>query len=96
MASIYLKDAYYSVKISENFKQNLEIELLDKQYKFICFQNGLASCTGKFTKITRVPLSDLRLWKILVSGYIGDFFTKDLTIEGCFNSEWVLQNCLID
>ena len=61
MASIYLKDAYYSAKISENFEQNLEIELLDKQYKFICFRNGLASCTRKFTKITRVPLSDLRL-----------------------------------
>ena len=25
-------------------------------------------------------------WKIVVSGYINDFFTKDHTSEGCFNN----------
>ena len=38
------------------------------------------------TKMTKVPLSYLRLRKILVSGYIDDFFTKDHTSEGCFNN----------
>ena len=36
--------------------------------------------------ITKVPLSDLRLRKIVVSGYIDDFFTKDHTSESCFNN----------
>ena len=86
MASIDLKDAYYSVKISESFQRYLKFEFLDKLYKFVCFPNGLAPCPRKFTKITKVPLSDLRLRKIVVSGYIDDFFTKDHTSEGCFNN----------
>ena len=83
MASIDLKDAYYSVKISESFQQYLKFEFLDKLYKFACFPNGLAPCPRKLTK---VPLSDLRLRKIVVSGYIDDFFTKDPTSEDCFNN----------
>ena len=75
MASIDLKDAYYSVKISESFKRYLKFEFLDKLYKFVCFPNGLAPCPRKFTKITKVPISDLRLRKIVVSRYIVDFFT---------------------
>ena len=86
IASIDLKDAYYSVKISENFQQYLKFEFLNKLYKFICFPNGLAPCPRKFTKTTKVPLSHLRLKKILVSGSIDDFFTKDHTSEGCFNN----------
>ena len=79
MASTDLKDAYYSVKISKNFTRYLKFEFLDKLDKFVCFPNGLAPCPRKFTKIAKVPLSDLRLPKIVVSGYIYDFFTKDHT-----------------
>ena len=83
MALVDLKDAYYSIKISKNFQPYLKSVFLDKLYKFACFPNGLASCPRKFTKITKEPLSDLRLRKIVVSGYIDDFFTKDHTSEGC-------------
>ena len=86
MTSIDLKDAYYCVKISESFQRYLKFEFLDKLYKFLCFPNGLAPCPRKFTKITKGPPSDLRLRKIVVSGYIDDFFTKDHTSEGCFNN----------
>ena len=70
-----LKVAYYSVKISENFQRYLKFEFLDKLYNFVCFPNGSVPCPRKFTKITKVSLSDLRLRKIVVSGYIDDFFT---------------------
>ena len=86
MASIDLKDAYYNVKISENFQRYLTFEFLNKLCKFVCFRNGLAPCPRKFTKITKVPLSHLTLQKILVSGCIDDFFTKDHTSEGCFDN----------
>ena len=49
IASIDLKDAYYNVKISENFQRYLKFEFLDKLYKFLCFPNGLAPCSRKFT-----------------------------------------------
>ena len=86
MISVDLKEAYYSVKISESFQQYLKFEFRDKLYKFVCSPNGLAPCPRKFTMITKVPLSDLRLRKIVVSGYIDDFFTKDHTSESCFNN----------
>ena len=38
MAWIDLKNAYYSVKISENFQRYLKFEFLDRLYKFLCFQ----------------------------------------------------------
>ena len=79
-----MKNAYYSVKISENFQRYLKFEFLDRLYKFLCFPNDLTPCPRKSTKITKVPLSDLRLQKIVVSGYIDDFFTKDHTSAGCF------------
>ena len=56
-----MKNAYYSVKNSENFQPYLKFEFLDKLYKFVCFPNGLAPCPRKFTKIMKVPLSDLSL-----------------------------------
>ena len=74
IGSIDLKDAYYSIKISENFQGYLKFEFLNKLYEFVCFPNGLAPCPRKFTKITKVTLSHMRLQKLLVSGYNGDFF----------------------
>ena len=44
------------------------------------FPNGLAPFS------TKVPRSDLRLRKFVVSGYIDDFFTKDHTREDYFNN----------
>ena len=86
MASVDLKDANYIVKISENFQRYLKLEFLDKLYKFLFFQNGLAPCPRKFTKITKAPLRDFKLWKIVVSGYIDDIFPKDHTSKDCFNN----------
>ena len=89
IGSIDLKDAYYSIKISKNFQGYLKFEFLHKLYKFVCFPNGLTPCPRKFTKITKVPLSSMKLQKILVSGYNDDFFKKDHTSEGCFNNVMV-------
>ena len=86
MASVDLKDANYIVKISENFQRYLKLEFLDKLYKFLFFQNGLAPCPRNFTKITKAPLRDFKLWKIVVSGYIDDIFPKDHTSKDCFNN----------
>ena len=81
-----MKNAYYSAKISEKFQQYLKVEFLDKLYKFVSFPNGFAPCLRKFTKIAKVPLSDFRLQKFVVSRYFDDFFRKYHTSEGCFNN----------
>ena len=55
MAIIYLKDAYYSVRISKDFKKFLKSQW-KRNYCFTCFPNGLASCPRKFTKSNKVPV----------------------------------------
>ena len=56
IASIDLKDAYYSVKTSKNFQRYLKFEFPDRLHKSVCFPNGLAPCPRKFAKIRKYHL----------------------------------------
>ena len=56
MASIDLKDVYYSVKIDERFQKYLKFIWHKKLYEFVCFPNGLSPCQRKFSKLTKVRL----------------------------------------
>ena len=78
MASIDLKDAYYSAKIDESFQKYLKFIWHQKLYKFVCFPNGLSPCPRKLTKLMKVPLSVIRLMGIAISSYIHDFSLKQL------------------
>ena len=49
MASIDIKDAYYSVPIAKTDQKYLKFEWQRILYKFTCFPNGLALCPRKFT-----------------------------------------------
>ena len=53
MASIDLKDAYYSVPISTNHQKFLKFEWKGNLYQFVCFPNGLALWPRKFTKLLK-------------------------------------------
>lgn len=86
MSKIDLKDAYYSVKIDEDFQKYLKFSFKDKLYQYTCFPNGLGPCPRKFTKITKVPTSTLRVIGIPICGYIDDFFTKDKSYEKCYDN----------
>uniref|UniRef100_A0A7M5V533 Reverse transcriptase domain-containing protein n=1 Tax=Clytia hemisphaerica TaxID=252671 RepID=A0A7M5V533_9CNID len=76
MAKIDLKDAYYSVRIAKRYQKYLKFEFDNQLYQFTCFPNGLGPCPRKFTKIMKVPTSNLRKAGIPVCGYIDDLFTK--------------------
>ena len=71
------------LKLQKNFNDTQNLSSLKSCTNF-CFPNGKLPYPEKFTKITKVPLTDLRFWKVVVSGYIDDFFTKDHSSEGCF------------
>ena len=60
MASIDLKDAYYSVPICRNHQKFLKFEWNGFLYQFVCFPNGLALCPRKFTKLLKPVFSILR------------------------------------
>ena len=86
MATVDLKDAYYSVKMHEKFQCYLKFAWDEKLYKFVCFPNGLSPCPRRFTKLTNVPMSHLRIQKHPICGYIDDFITCGKTPEKCSDS----------
>lgn len=61
MASIDLKDAYYSVPRRSTDQKFLKFEWKGTLYQFLCFPNGLALCSQKFTKLFKPFFSYLRL-----------------------------------
>lgn len=56
MASLDLKDAYYSVAISMDYRKYLSFRWRNKLYRFTCLPNGLASCPRIFTKLLKPAL----------------------------------------
>ena len=76
MCTIDLKDAYYSVKVNEEFQCYLTFLWKGRLLKFTCYPNGLGPCSRRFTKITKVPCSDLQIRGIPNSAFIDDIFTK--------------------
>ena len=82
MSSLDWKDAYYSVKVNENFRKYLKFYWRGKLYQFTCLPNGLKSAPRIFTKITKVVFSTARKQDVTASSYIDDAITiGDLILE---------------
>lgn len=60
MASIDLKDAYYSVSVSESHRKYLRFIWKNQLFQFTCFPNGLSSAPRIFTKILKPVYATLR------------------------------------
>lgn len=86
MASIDLKDAYYSVKMDKNHQKYLKFQYNGKLYHFVCLPNGLTHGPRKFTKITKAPLAYLRQLAYTIAGYIDDFLNVEDSIELCLKN----------
>ena len=86
MSSIDLKDAYYSVPISEDYQKYLKFLWKGKYYKFICFPNGLSFCPRKFTKLLKPAHAHLRLLGHVIAGYIDDNYVQGDTFEDAVKS----------
>ena len=93
MASLDLKSAYYSVPIAPEFQKYLKFEWNGKLYKFVCYPNGLGPCPRKFTKVTKVPLAELRRDNSIISGFIDDFHIQGHDYEECWRT--VLNSILL-
>ena len=86
MATIDIKDAYYSVKIWDHDTSFLKFILDSKLFKFVALPNGLSPGPRKFTKLTKPPIAVLRLQGHTIAIYIDDLFTTDNTFEDCLHS----------
>ena len=82
MASIDLKDAYYSVPIATSVpittadQKYLKFQWRGKLYKYVCFPNGLAFCPSKFTKLLKPVYSHLSQLGHLSASHIGDSYLQ--------------------
>ena len=76
MTSIDLKDAYYSVKISEEDLKYLKFYAGFFFFlKFVVLPNALSSGPRKFTKLTKPPIACLRIELVIVVIFINDFIS---------------------
>ena len=83
MASVDLKDAYYSVPIAVSDQKYLKFKWGGKLYQFTCFPNGLAFCPRKFTKLMKPAYSVLRQLGHINSPYIDDSYLQGGSYEEC-------------
>lgn len=79
MATVDLKEAYFSVPISENSKRFLRFIFDEKLYQFNVLPYGLCTAPFVFTKLLKPVNTYLRNKNILMSCYLDDsiFFNKD-------------------
>ncbi len=72
MASLDLKDAYYSVPIAVECRKLLKFQWSNALYQYTALPNGLSSGPRIFTKILKPPFSRLRSMGHIIPGYIDD------------------------
>ena len=83
MASIDLKDAYYSVPICVEQQTFLKFIWKGEGYKFTCFPTGLALCPRKFTKLMKPAYCYLRKQGHLSMSYIDDSYLQGDSYDDC-------------
>ena len=86
MASIDLKDAYYSVRVHPSCQRYLKFCYEGSLYAYTAYPNGLASCPRQFTKLLKPPVAELRSQGHIIASYIDDIYLQSGTYEGCVNT----------
>ena len=60
MASLDIKDAYYSIPVNESFQKYSKFYWNHKLYQFCALPNGLSPCTRWFTKLLKPPPAEFK------------------------------------
>ncbi|KAJ8043466.1 hypothetical protein HOLleu_10559 [Holothuria leucospilota] len=81
LASVDLKDAYYSVAINENSRKFLKFEWLGSLWQYKALPNGLSTAPRLFTKLLKPVLASLRQQGHTVIGYLDDTLIIANTLE---------------
>ena len=86
MASIDLKDAYYTVRVDPSYQNYLKFQKNGQLYAYTCLPNGLSSCPRIFTKLFKLPLAELREMGFINSAYIDDLYLQGSDCTQCFKN----------
>ena len=83
MASIDLKDAYFSVPIAREHRKFLRFTWDNKLYEFTCLPFGLACAPRVFTKVMKPLVASLRLQGYESCDYLDDSLLLGRTYQEC-------------
>jgi hypothetical protein len=83
MATIDLKDAYYSIPMAPDHQKYLKFTWKGKLYQYTCLPNGLACAPRLFTKLLKPVYSHLRQKGYISCAYIDDCYLQGDTFEEC-------------
>ena len=83
MASVDLKDAYYSVPVAKEDRKYLKFEWQGSYYAYTCLSNGLACAPRLFTKILKPVYSHIRSMGHICKGHIDDSFLLRYDYTAC-------------
>ena len=86
MASIDLKDAYFTVPIAKNHRKYLRYLWQNKLFEFTCLPFGLACAPRVFTKIMKPLIASLRLMGHESCDYIDEALLIGATKEECITN----------
>ena len=85
MASIDLKDAFYSVPVHKNHQTYLKF-FVEEYLKFAYMPNGHGPAMRIFTKISKIPFFVLREKGFLSVVYVDDSYLQGDDYEDCFSN----------
>ena len=83
MATVDLKDAYYSIPVAEEDQIFLKFEWQGNYFQFICLPNGLASAPRLFTKVLKPIYAHLRSQGHFCMGHIDYSFLMGYNYTSC-------------
>ena len=86
MASIDLKEAYFSVPIAKEHRKFLQFTWQQKVYEFTCLPFGLASAPRVFTKVMKPLIASLRQRGHESCDYIDDSLLVGQSFMECQNN----------
>lgn len=86
MASIDLKDAYYTVPISTDHPKYLKFIFNGSLYQYTCLPNGLSCAPRVFTKLLKPIYATLHNLGYLSLRYIDDSYLKGDTSSECLEN----------
>lgn len=86
LASLDLKDAYYSVPVVRGHQKYLRFLWRGQLYQFPCLPNQLSCCPRKFTKLMKLPMTALHRLGHISSNYIDDLILQGRTYTDCVHN----------
>ena len=83
MASVDLRDAYYSIPVHQEDQKFFSFTWEGKYYQFICLPNGYKDGPRVFTKVLKAPFAYLRRQGHASVLYLDDGYLQASTYEEC-------------